>query len=562
MKFRSPEELRNTILNLNEKEKIVQWDVSLITNMESLFFNIPNKTILLCNIGEWNVSNVTNMSGMFEHCSDFNVDINEWDVSNVINMENMFSGCHTFNQPLEKWNVDKVCSMDQMFSRCTSFRFSLASWNNTRASVFNMFFDADDTEDFLKKHNYLPRQLQFEDKILTPKQFPKLNDSLEPNLFCTFNTDSFDKDDLPEIENSLFNYSFNLNYTKKLLKILESKHLCTPFINFYLKQRIYEMVKIHKLFYIFGYCTINGKNLIYGCCICEIINKSIHIRFTCSTFNSFPRMNINENIISIFAHYKEVTESNEKEIPSYELKEIIEYLLENNPNNDGIYNYTLKGNPLDLLLCMYSFDTVTKYSSEVNTKNIDYYRIMFPEMMNKIDNYFYQDIFLTWDTTLALSSLYIEEVVNENHITFVFFNVTKEIIHSFALVQLFEDFIKLCAVSKNVHENETGATFIINKVIEYAKEKSNIKYIELECRQRLLNFYRKFNFEIFKEFHIYQVPHDSSSYIMRLYFKEKKESSKTINTSSNTSNKSINKKINKKRSNKTKNSKKTKKSKK
>jgi surface protein len=54
-------------------------------------------------MGSWDVSMVTNMASMFEDASSFNQDIGSWDVPLVTNMEYMFGGAAAFNQNLCKW---------------------------------------------------------------------------------------------------------------------------------------------------------------------------------------------------------------------------------------------------------------------------------------------------------------------------------------------------------------------------------------------------------------------------------------------------------------------------
>ena len=49
-------------------------------------------------IEEWNVSNVTNMSNMFYNIHYFNQDISQWDVSNVTDMSSMFWNAQEFNR--------------------------------------------------------------------------------------------------------------------------------------------------------------------------------------------------------------------------------------------------------------------------------------------------------------------------------------------------------------------------------------------------------------------------------------------------------------------------------
>ena len=42
-------------------------------------------------IANWNVSSVTNMQSMFYYAERFNKDIGNWDVSSVTDMQSMFS---------------------------------------------------------------------------------------------------------------------------------------------------------------------------------------------------------------------------------------------------------------------------------------------------------------------------------------------------------------------------------------------------------------------------------------------------------------------------------------
>jgi hypothetical protein len=44
------------------------------------------------NIGNWNVSNVTNMNSMFSNASSFNQDIGSWDINQVTNFTNFMVG--------------------------------------------------------------------------------------------------------------------------------------------------------------------------------------------------------------------------------------------------------------------------------------------------------------------------------------------------------------------------------------------------------------------------------------------------------------------------------------
>ncbi|MEE3204052.1 MAG: BspA family leucine-rich repeat surface protein, partial [Candidatus Neomarinimicrobiota bacterium] len=67
--------------------EINTWDVSLITDMSSVFYNKPTFNEDLHN---WDVSNVTDMRFMFQLAFDFNGNISTWDVSSVTSMDYMF----------------------------------------------------------------------------------------------------------------------------------------------------------------------------------------------------------------------------------------------------------------------------------------------------------------------------------------------------------------------------------------------------------------------------------------------------------------------------------------
>ncbi len=114
------------------------WDVSTITNMDSMFsscsiFNSP--------IGNWDVSNVENMPAMFVNATSFNEDIGNWDVSNVKIMWAMFSGCHSFNQNINNWNVSNVISMGWMFTNARAFNQPLSSWDVSKVISMDLMFD-------------------------------------------------------------------------------------------------------------------------------------------------------------------------------------------------------------------------------------------------------------------------------------------------------------------------------------------------------------------------------------------------------------------------------------
>lgn len=128
---------------------VSDWDVSKVTNMESMFsfssFDQP--------LDKWNVSNVTNMRSMFYKASDFNRPLNDWNVSKVTDMEHMFRESK-FNQPLNKWTTSQVTVMSYMFYGATLFDQDISMWNVDKVSSFSQFAGA---SPIATKPTYLPK---------------------------------------------------------------------------------------------------------------------------------------------------------------------------------------------------------------------------------------------------------------------------------------------------------------------------------------------------------------------------------------------------------------------
>jgi surface protein len=95
------------------------------------------------------------MKGTFYKAASFNEDISNWDVSEVTNMESMFEGASTFNQDISLWNISKVTTMARMFNGADDFNQDIytavvnhdsattppyAAWNPTACTVMTSMF--------------------------------------------------------------------------------------------------------------------------------------------------------------------------------------------------------------------------------------------------------------------------------------------------------------------------------------------------------------------------------------------------------------------------------------
>ena len=115
-------------------DDINTWDVSAITDMDSLF---ANKTTFNSNISNWNVSQVTNMSNMFSGAIAFNQPIGSWNTMRVTQMNSTFKGATVFNQDISNWNVSKVTSMANTFQNAIAFNQNIRKWYVASVTSFS-----------------------------------------------------------------------------------------------------------------------------------------------------------------------------------------------------------------------------------------------------------------------------------------------------------------------------------------------------------------------------------------------------------------------------------------
>ena len=106
------------------------WDVSSVTNMESLFgmwdSGLGDGRQFNADISGWDVSSVTDMTDMFFGAAAFNQDISGWDTSSVTFMFDMFSGATAFNADITGWDVSSLNAISNLGS--ASMFYGATAW--------------------------------------------------------------------------------------------------------------------------------------------------------------------------------------------------------------------------------------------------------------------------------------------------------------------------------------------------------------------------------------------------------------------------------------------------
>nr|MDO8113769.1 BspA family leucine-rich repeat surface protein [Candidatus Sigynarchaeota archaeon] len=127
--------------NLGASGNIGGWDVSSVTNMNSMFWNAWSFNQ---DIGGWNVSSVTDMGLMFQYAASFDQDIGGWNVASVTDMGFMFSSAASFDQDIGGWDVSSVIDMTRMFGQATSFDHDIGGWDvSSVTDMYGMFSGAE-----------------------------------------------------------------------------------------------------------------------------------------------------------------------------------------------------------------------------------------------------------------------------------------------------------------------------------------------------------------------------------------------------------------------------------
>jgi len=117
--------------------KIDDWDVSLILDMNRLFYN---KQAFNADLSGWNVAAVTDMSYMFHTAKVFNADLSGWNVAAVTDMAQMFRDAYKVNSDLSGWDVSSVADMYAMFSGAYVFDANLSGWDVSAVTDMTWMF--------------------------------------------------------------------------------------------------------------------------------------------------------------------------------------------------------------------------------------------------------------------------------------------------------------------------------------------------------------------------------------------------------------------------------------
>jgi surface protein len=121
------------------KDDLHKWDVSQATSMNYMFQGAINFN---SNISHWDVSKVTDFTDFLAEAEAFDGDLSSWDVSNVACIDRMFYGASSFTGAgLEHWNVSNVQTMNNTFSGAESFNANLSLWDVSNVTNMIAMFE-------------------------------------------------------------------------------------------------------------------------------------------------------------------------------------------------------------------------------------------------------------------------------------------------------------------------------------------------------------------------------------------------------------------------------------
>jgi surface protein len=111
--------------NTSFNQNIGNWNVSKVTDFGGMFLVSSFNNGGSPSISGWTINTLNNVSmyWMFR-LSPFNQPIGSWDVSKVTNMESMFHSAFSFNQNIGSWNVSGVTNFTNFMALKTFSDYS------------------------------------------------------------------------------------------------------------------------------------------------------------------------------------------------------------------------------------------------------------------------------------------------------------------------------------------------------------------------------------------------------------------------------------------------------
>lgn len=128
--------------NENFGGQVLNWDLSTVETPDSAFGSIPANAMPI--VTGLNTSGLKSLSSMFNYNYEFNQDLSNWDTSSVTNMNQTFQNCQSLStansSALSNWDVGSVTGFKQMFTSATGVTFDASSWDVSKAKdLSNMF---------------------------------------------------------------------------------------------------------------------------------------------------------------------------------------------------------------------------------------------------------------------------------------------------------------------------------------------------------------------------------------------------------------------------------------
>jgi surface protein len=144
--------------DLRNLDALKKWDVSNVTNMQSLF--AENKLLENINgIENWDVSNAKNLSYLLENCYNLEeINLSKWYTKSVTNLNNMFAMWNDNNGPYTNGKLKRIILSEKFDTSNVDKMYGLFA-NNTKIENYDFlkYIDTSNVKNaghmFLNNHN-------------------------------------------------------------------------------------------------------------------------------------------------------------------------------------------------------------------------------------------------------------------------------------------------------------------------------------------------------------------------------------------------------------------------